>query len=169
MKHKLVLLPVSFALLSLACSGVLVFADQISTTGGDQFNGKVLSLSNEVVVIQSDALGQISIPRSKVASISMTSATGVALKSTLPVSTNRPAQTVVSAAPPVTDLSAAIKQLSSDPAAAKQVQDQYLSSSDAATKAKYNELLSGLQSGQLNADGLRAQAQSAVDQLKSYK
>ena len=94
---------------------------------------------------------------------------GLRSNPTLPVSTNRPAQPAVSAAAPVTDLSAAIKQLNVDPAAAKQVQDQYLSSSDAATRAKYNELLSGLQSGQISADGLRAQAQSAVDQLKSYK
>jgi hypothetical protein len=167
--------------LALLCASALtgaVSADQIETTSGDHFTGKVLSVTNDMVLLQSDVLGQVTIPKSKVSSIKMGSAgraatgsqsvnPGAAYPSTL--TTQNTISSTNASAVVTTDLGRAIKQLDSDPNAVKKVQEQYLAGTDASTKAKFNELLSGLQTGQIKVSDLRAQAQSAVDQLNSYK
>lgn len=55
----------------LAALTLPVFADQIEMQNGDRFNGRVLSLSADKVVLQNDNLGRITLPRGKVALLSI--------------------------------------------------------------------------------------------------
>ena len=48
-----------------------VCAEQIEMQNGDRYVGKVLSLSNNVVVVRSEMLGTVRLPRSKVARITL--------------------------------------------------------------------------------------------------
>src|SRR5664280_1398266 len=60
--------------ISLACllvTAPAVFADQVDMQNGDHYNGKVLSLSSDTLLLHNDNLGTIRLPRSKVAAISL--------------------------------------------------------------------------------------------------
>ena len=48
---------------------VCTHADQVNMQNGDRFVGKVVTVSNETVVVQSDVLGILLVPRSKIATI----------------------------------------------------------------------------------------------------
>ena len=51
----------------------------------------------------------------------------------------------------------------------QQVQSQFLGSASPDAINKFNELLNGLSTGNIDLNGLRAEAQSAADQLRSLK
>ncbi len=51
----------------------------------------------------------------------------------------------------------------------KQIQKQFLADAGPEANQKFDELLNGLLSGRLTMDDLRAQAQSAADQLRELK
>src|SRR5690349_19191617 len=55
-------------LLSVAC---LARADQIEMQNGDRYHGKVLAMTNATLVLQSEILGTITIPREKVSQINL--------------------------------------------------------------------------------------------------
>src|SRR5215467_10005670 len=48
-----------------------LFADQVEMQHGDRYNGKVISMTNDLMVVQSEVLGTIIFPRAKVAKISL--------------------------------------------------------------------------------------------------
>ena len=150
---------VPLALLA-ACLPFASRADEIEMKNGDRYVAKIVTLSNDVVVVQSDVLGTVTLPRSKVSSIRMGS--NFAPVAALPAPT-RGGQTTATAASAVTPPTTAQTNL------IQQVQNQYLKDADPAAKAKFEELLSGLQSGRISVNDLRAQAQSVVTQLKTFK
>src|SRR5882672_3889111 len=45
------------------------WADSVVMQNGDHYNGKVLSVSTNILVLQSDVLGTVNLPRAKVASL----------------------------------------------------------------------------------------------------
>jgi len=145
---------VPLALLA-ACLPFASRADEIEMKNGDRYVAKIVTLSNDVVVVQSDVLGTVTLPRSKVSSIRMGS--NFAPVAALPAPT-RGGQTTATAASAVTP-----------PTTAQTNLNQYLKDADPAAKAKFEELLSGLQSGRISVNDLRAQAQSVVTQLKTFK
>ena len=51
----------------------------------------------------------------------------------------------------------------------RQVQKQFLTDAGPEANKKFDELLSGLMSGKLTVDDLRAEARSAADQLRALK
>src|SRR3974390_2372074 len=57
------------ATLMICCTADWAFADQVQMRNGDQYFGNVVSLNKETLVIQSDVLGTIRLPRGKVASV----------------------------------------------------------------------------------------------------
>ena len=143
-------------------------ADQVEMQNGDRYLGKVLSLTADRLVIQSDVLGKLTLPRDKVALITLGAATKTNM---IPVPASAPAQ----ASPPLTltgtnpDLPAALRSLGSNTNIMEQVRGQLLAGAGAEANKKFDELLSGLASGKLNLDGIRSEAKSAASQLRAMK
>lgn len=158
---------------ALICAALVLFAaagrlsaDQVELQNGDRYVGHVLSLNSNAVVMQSEVLGTLRLPRSKVAVITLgpgstTNSLGLPLAAT--------AQTPpLSAAPTnaASNPSPALSGLSTSTNLIQQVQKQFLSGAGPEANTKFNELLGGLMSGKLSVDDIRAEAKSAVDQLR---
>jgi hypothetical protein len=145
-------------------------ADQVDTQNGERYVGKVISINAETLVLQSEVLGTVRLPRSKVAHITL--------------GTNLPASSVTSGAttnahldqvPSLAatnsnaDLSVALRQLGSQSNLIEQVEAQFLSGAGPEAKEKFNELMGGLLGGRLNVNDIRAEAKSAADQMRAAK
>jgi hypothetical protein len=145
----------------------LVSADQVEMQNGDRYVGKVLSLNTNALVLQSDVLGTVTLPRAKVALVSL----GTVIPTNRPVSVMGTQVRTPSVARTNSnvDLAAAFRQLGPGTNMIEQVRQQYLSDATPEVNAKYNEMLSGLMSGKMSMNDLRAQAKSAADQLRSMK
>lgn len=148
-------------------------ADQINMQNGEHYIGKVVTFSNETVVVQSDTLGTLLVPRSKIATIALgTNALATPLQAPVVA-----AQSAFGAKPPAArpnpDLTTAIQQLRADTNATRQIQQQVqrqiLAGADPQATEKFNEMVNGLMNGSLNVDDIRAQAKSAADQLRAAK
>lgn len=160
---------------ALVCAALVLFltpgrlwADQVEMQNGDRYAGHVLSLNTNTVVLQSDVLGTVRLPRAKVAVIMLGSmpASSPALLSR----TNAPVlgpSTAPTNKPPKP--SPALAQLGASTNLIKQVQQQFLSDAGPEANNKFNELLSGLMSGKLGVDDIRAEAKTAADQLRALK
>src|ERR1051325_5168108 len=164
----------------LAACGTLVFAmavaaraDQINMQNGERYVGKVVTFSNESVIVQSEVLGTVLVPRGKIASIVLgTNAAAIPVPAQV-VTVPQPPKTAVPAANANPDLSTAIQQLRANTNATRQiqqqVQQQFLAGADPKATEKFNEMVNGLMNGSLNVDDIRAQAKSAADQLRAAK
>ena len=161
---------------ALICAALLLFAaagrlraDQVEMQNGDRYVGHVLSLNTNTIVLQSEVLGTLRLPRAKVAVITL--GTDPATKSPyLPPLTNAQARTP-STAPSnaAPKLSPALRQLGASTNLIQQVQKQFLSGAGPEANTKFNELLGGLMSGRLTVDDIRAEAKAAADQLRALK
>ena len=148
------------ALTLLASTGRLQ-ADQVELQNGDRYVGHVLSLNTSTVVVQSEVLGTVRLPRGKVATITFG-----------PVSaTNSPAPSnpAVATANTVSNPPAGFPGMSFSTNLIQQVQKQFLGGAGAEANDKFNELLGGLMTGKLSVDDIRAQARSAADQLRALQ
>jgi uncharacterized protein len=144
-------------------------ADQVEMQNGDRYVGDVLSLNSNTVVLQSEVLGTIRLPRVKVAVITLGS-TASAGSPALPLVTNtsaRPLPIARTNTPP--KASPGFAQLGANTNLIQQVQKQFLSGAGPEANDKFNELLGGLMSGKLSVEDIRAQAKTAVDQLRALK
>jgi hypothetical protein len=139
-----------------------LLADQVVMQNGDKYSGKVLSLTTNALVLQNENLGNITLPRSKMTAIIL--GTGTATSSNLPIR-----QSITSSTNTASDLSAALPGLRSQTNLIQQVQSQILGSAGPEATTKFNELLDGLSTGKIGLSDLRAEAQSAADQLRSLK
>jgi hypothetical protein len=161
---------------ALLCAAVVLFvaapqlrADQVEMQNGDRYAGQVVSLNTNTVVLQSDVLGTLRLPRAKVAAITL-GAAAATTSPRLPSPTNAqvrpPAAARTNAAP---KLSPALSQLGASTNLIQQVQQQFLSGAGPEANDKFNELLGGLMSGKLTVDDIRSQAKTAADQLRALK
>jgi len=160
------------ALLAGCCAMVGSFAlcahaDQVHMQNGECYIGKVVTLSNETVIVQSDVLGVLKVPRSKIASITF-GTNAVAPNIQTPIAATAQPQKPV-AANSSSELTAAINQLRENPNAMQQIQQQYLAGADPKATEMFNQMMGGLMNGSLNVDDIRRQAKSAADQLRSAK
>ena len=167
-------------LLSVLFGAIFVFlaaprarADVVEMQNGDHYSGKILSVSADSVVLESEVLGKIVVPRKKVASLTLGTAAAAAKAATnaapFAISTNLPAALPVAVlANTNTDLSAAFRNLGANTNFINQIRQQLLGDNPAAS-SNYDELVSGLMSGKLNMDDLRRQAKSSADQLRQLK
>ena len=154
-------------------AATLLRADQVELQNGDRYNGKVLSVTADTVVLESEVLGKINVPRKNVANLAFganpavpKTATNLARISGLTnlpvaVSTQRPAN-------PNTDLSTAFRNLGANTNFVRDIREQMLRDSPAAA-SKYDEMVNGLMSGKLNLNDLRREAKSSADQLRALK
>ena len=158
---------------ALFCAALVLFlapgwlrADQVEMQNGDRYVGHVLSLNTNTVVLQSDVLGTLRLPRSRVAIITL--GPGPATDSpALPMATNAftPAASSKSANV-ASNLSPGLLGLSKSTNLIQQVQKQFLSGAGPEANNKFNELLGGLMSGKLSVEDIRAEAKTAADQLR---
>ena len=145
----------------------LIRADQIEMQNGDRYSGVVLSMTPDTVVLQSEVLGQLKLPRNKVSTIAL----GSTNRLNRPVaSTNnsalvRPALAAQSPA----DTAGALRELGANTNLVQQIRKQFLADAGPQANDKFDELLTGLLTGKLDMDGLRAEAKSAADQLRAMK
>jgi hypothetical protein len=136
---------------------------------GDHYVGKVVSLNNEVLVLQSEVLGSLHLPRAQVALISLgTSPATNSAASAAPVGTEMRKPSSSPTNQPA-DLSATLRQLGANTNLVNQVRTQVLGGAGDEANQKFTELLNGLMNGSVSANDLRAQAKSAADQLRSLK
>jgi hypothetical protein len=150
-----------------------LLADQVEMQNGDRLSGKVLSVSADTVVLKSDVLGKINVPRKNIAALAF--GTNV-VAATAPAKTPRvPAPAPSSAAASSTalletnaDFAAAFHSPGADTNVIRQVREQMLAGNPAAA-AKFDELADGLMSGKLNMDDLRREAKASADQLRELK
>ncbi len=152
-----------------ACTAFALFtamgslqADQVELMNGDRYVGQILSLDTNTVVLQSEVLGTLRLPRSMVAGITIcpTSATNP------PAVRPAPCAAATNAS---VSLPPALRGLGSSSNLVQQVQKQYLSAAGPEVNEKFNELLGGLMGGTLTVDDIRAQAKAAADQLRALK
>src|SRR5204862_543758 len=57
--------------IALSFFGSLARADQIEMQNGDRYNGKVVAMTNSTLLLQSEILGTITVPREKVSQINL--------------------------------------------------------------------------------------------------
>jgi hypothetical protein len=142
-------------------------AEQVNMQNGERYVGKVVAVSNETVVVKSQVLGILKVPRSKIASITF-GTNAVPPDVQTPVAANaqtqKPATTNSNS-----ELSTAMNQLRANPNAMQQVQQQMLAGADPKATEMFNQMMGGLMNGSLNLNDIRAQAKSAADQLRSAK
>ena len=141
---------------------------------GDRYAGKVLSVSADFVVLESDILGKINVPRKQVASLVM-GTNAAAPKAAANLIVRSPAPANLAAAVPATalantnvDLSAALQRLGANTNFVGQIRQQMLAGSPEAA-GKYDEMVNELMSGKLDLNDLRGQARSYADQLREMK
>lgn len=150
-----------------------LLADQVEMQNGDRLSGKVLSVSADTVVLKSDVLGKINVPRKNIATLEF--GTNV-VAATAPANNSRvPAPVMSSAAASSTalretnaDFTVPLHSLGTDTNVIRQVREQMLAGNPVAA-AKFDELADGLMSGKLNLDDLRREAKASADQLRELK
>lgn len=161
----------TFLAVFISLGGVAASADQVTLRNGDILNGKVLSMTTNVLVLQDDSLGTLTLPRAKVSTMTLGQATLVpptpAMSMTNSVQTN---SRFAPHANSTSDLQSMFREIQQHSNLVEEVEAQVLgSSASPAAVNKFNDLLGQLSTGQLDMNGLRSQAQSAVDQLQEYK
>jgi len=157
------------AAVALSFLNVWLSADQVEMRNGDRYRGKVLSLDTNSLVLRSDVLGTVRLPRGKVALVTLgeNPATNVTRG---PLTTDSQRNTpAVAPTNGVVNLSTPLRQLGANTNFIKQIQAQFLADAGPEANNKFNEMVDGLMNGKLTVNDLRAEAKSAVDQLKGLK
>jgi len=148
-------------------------ADMMEMQNGDRYSGKVLSVSADTVVLKSEVLGKIVVPRKKVARLTLGTTIAAPKPATnvaqVAMSTNLPAAMPTAAlANTNMDLSAAFRNLGANTNFIGQIRQQFLADNPEAS-SNYDELVGGLVSGKLSMADLRREAKSSADQLRQLK
>jgi len=148
-------------------------ADEVDMQNGDRYIGTVLSVSGDAVVLKSEELGRITVPRKNVTAMAFgtnavapkaaSDAAAVSAPTNLPAAPSTSELTGTNA-----DFSAAYHNLAADTNIVAQIRQQMLAGNPAAT-GKFDEMVNGLLDGSLNMNDLRREAQSDEDQLRALK
>jgi hypothetical protein len=157
-----------FATAALLLGAMCLPADQISMRNGDRYVGRVVSLNADALVLESEVLGRVQLTRQQVAQITFERAPSdeaAAAEPAKPSPQLPPANGAV-AAPGV---NAFAQQLGTNSSLIRQVQTEWLSGASPAAQNKFNELVTGLQTGKLSVGDIRAEAQTAAQQLRAAR
>jgi len=161
---------------AMLCAALILFAgagrlqaDQVELKNGDRYAGHVLSLNSNSVVLQSEVLGTLRLPRSRVAVITL-GPVPATNSPALPLPTNASTPAAATTSSNVaSNLALALPGLSVSTNLIQQVQKQFLSGAGPEANSKFNELLGGLMSGKLSVEDIRAEAKAAADQLRALQ
>jgi hypothetical protein len=145
------------------------FGDQIEMQNGDHYVGTVLTLNSNYVVLQSDVLGTVKLPRAKVAAVNF-GAKAEAKEAKPTTSKMGDAAAAANRGTNGTSATAqALRHLGAHTNLIHQVEDKFLKDAGPEAKAKFDELMQGLMSGNMDLQGIRTQACEAVNQIKALK
>ena len=143
-------------------------ADQVEMQNGDRYLGRVVSLNQDKLVIESDVLGTLRLSRDKVASITFGSGKRTVNRTNVAPIPRTTAKSVTNGTDVThTELSNALRHV--DTNTVQQVQGQFLAGAGPEANNKFNELMGGLMNGKLTVHDIRTQAQSAAEQLRGMK
>lgn len=150
-------------------------ADELDMQNGDRYFGKVVSVSPDAVIMNSEILGKITVPRNKVSCLAFGTNT-ITLKSIINTNTTQAGNntttsitnTFLKIGDPHQDLAAAFHSLGAGTNFIRQIRDQLLAGSPEAN-SKYDQMINDLLSGRLDMNGLRRQAQASADQIHELK
>lgn len=157
---------------ALLISAASLRADQLQMQNGDRYAGRILSVTSDTIVFQSDALGKLTLARDKVSMLEFTGAAPAASNSIprIPAKVAAvPASPSPNGAVTNSDISAALRNLGANTNFIQQVRQQMLSGGTPAVNQKYDEIVAGLMSGQMNLNDLRNQAKAAISQIQQIK
>ena len=169
-RRRVIVLAQAFSVVLAICAVLFsARADEVVMQNGDHYYGKVLSMTTNSLLLQSEMLGTVNLPRAKVKLVTFginaptnsaraVTATTTASRLPVPANTNR-----------ASDLSATLRDLKADTNLVHQIQADYLGAATPEANQKFNETLNGLATGKLNINDLRAEARSAADQLRGFK
>ncbi|HWF19549.1 MAG TPA: hypothetical protein VG754_09780 [Verrucomicrobiae bacterium] len=157
-------------------------ADVLELTNGDHYRGNVLSMNANSVEFQSEVLGRIVLPRSKVATVTLheviakpaanTKTTAMPYGSPIVVAATNASVGVSTAVVPGSQADTVVRELRKqgvDPKLIDQVQEQIFGKSSPEAAQKFNELMGGLLSGQVSVGDIRKQAQRSINDIKAAK
>lgn len=166
-------IPAFAGLALLLGTAIALHADEVNMQNGDRYVGKVVSVSANTVVLDSEMLGRIKVPRKFVTSLGIGSASVQPPSLTNSLLRPMPATVGINAdtnAPSADDtgLVDALRKLGGNTNFIGEIRQKMLLGSPEAN-AKYDELINGLLNGKLNLTDLRQQAQTSAEQLKSLK
>ncbi len=150
-----------------------LWADQVELQNGDRLSGKVLSVTASTVILETDMLGRVSVPRKNISVLTMGNSVNPAksvASGTTSVMPANPAFNLpaIILADTNTNSSTSLFGTGSEQNIIRQIREQMLGDNPAAA-AKFDELASSFMSGKLNLDDIRRQAKSAADQLRELK
>ena len=134
-------------------------ADQLQMQNGDRYAGHILSMTSNSIVLESEMLGKVTVPREKVS--------GVTLGAN--ATPNAAAVSAPKSVAGVTNIAAALQARGEDLNTIEQVRQQMLDGADPAATQKYNELAGGLMSGKLGVNDIRNEARSSIEQINRLK
>ena len=126
-------------------------ADLIECDNGDKYNGKVLSMDEKTVKLQNEITGTLTIPRNRIVAISFRPGQSAPVAK---ASTNSPAL-------------APGKGIKIDPSAVDRVQGELLATATPEANQMFQEMIRGLQTGQLNLGDIRTQAETTLKELRA--
>ncbi len=142
-------------------------ADQVLMQNGDQYFGTVSILTTNTLILQSDVLGTVLLPRAKLASITFsTHVPSRVAEGTVPA---RAPVAAVSTTNIPAEVPASLRKLAAHTNLIQQVQSRFLADAGPEANAKFNELMNGLTSGKLSITDLRAEAKKSVEQLRELQ
>lgn len=154
--------------LFLGSEHALLRADVVECLNGDRYNGKLLSVDEKSVKLESEVTGVMTLPRAKVSSIHF----GAVERRTETLTKVPSAADIIRKLDPDAKPNSTTKDPTKaelDPKAVEQVQNEFLAGASPEAQAMFKNMVQGLMSGSLNMQDLRGQAKSALDQLKDLE
>jgi hypothetical protein len=147
---------------------ILTRADLVECINGDHYNGKVMTVDESFVKLQSEITGVLTLPREKVSSIHF----GAQPKGIPTVGkTNRIAAPgeILQRVEKEPGATAGESKSSIDPKAIQQVENEFLAGATPEAQAMFRDTVQGFMSGKLSLQDLRGQASSALKQLQDLE
>jgi hypothetical protein len=141
-----------------------VSADTVQLANGDVLNGKVLTLDDKNITLESDSLGKITIARAKVATITLGNAKPPAL-TTAPKTDTTPGAT----SPEAGTVDEVLKQLKRggvNPKDINELQKLFPELASPEASKYFDDAVKGLATGKTSIQDLRKDAIKARDELK---
>jgi len=132
---------------------------------GDRYYGKVESMTSSTLVLQSEMLGKVILPRAKLAGINL-GANASTPSPAVAAGTNAPATVLTGTN---LNIAAEMRKLGSNTNFIGQIQQQLLSGAGADANNKFNDMVAGLMSGKMDINALRAEAKSSAEQIRAMK
>jgi len=131
-------------------------SDRVEMRNGECYIGKIIGVTTNSVSLESENAGKVTLPRSKVASISFAAG---ASTTTQPGSTN-------GAAP---SKAAGLRDLNTETNLLESVQKDLLSQATPEATQKFRQMVGGLMTGSLSVNDLKKEARAVSKQARAMK